>query len=60
LPIKLTGVETGPIIEATLLDKKFVRGRNRFVLPLAIGKVVVKDNIPIEPIERALEELGAR
>jgi 3-dehydroquinate synthase len=57
LPTRLMGVETRPIIEAMRLDKKAVGGKLRFVLPLSIGRVVVKDGVPIEAVEEAIEEL---
>ncbi len=58
LPTRLEGIDTGRIIEATLLDKKTVGGKARFVLPVAIGKVVVNDGVPAEVIQRALGEIG--
>jgi len=58
LPTRLEGIERGHIIEATLLDKKTVGGRARFVIPLAIGRVVVKDNVPVEVVEQALIAIG--
>jgi len=60
LPTVLTEVETGQLIEATLLDKKATGGRTRFVIPLAVGKVVVREGIPVEVVEQALDELRAR
>ena len=58
LPTGLTGIEPGRLIEATLLDKKTVAGKTRFVIPLSVGRVVVKDNIPEEAVERALREVA--
>jgi len=58
LPTRLEGIERGHIIEATLLDKKTVGGRARFVIPLAIGRVVVKDNVRVEVVEQALIAIG--
>jgi 3-dehydroquinate synthase len=57
LPTGLAGIQAGHLIEATLLDKKAVGGKIKFVIPLAIGRVVVKDNIPVKIIEQALDEL---
>ena len=59
LPTKLSGVEKRAIIEATRLDKKATAGKNRFIVPMAIGRVVVKDGVPLEIIEQALDEIGA-
>jgi 3-dehydroquinate synthase len=60
LPTGLEGIEPPRIIEAILLDKKTVGGKARFVIPLAIGRVVVKDNVPTEVVEQALSEIGGR
>jgi 3-dehydroquinate synthase len=59
LPVRMQGIEKRSVIEATRLDKKAAGGKVRFVLPMAIGRVVVKDNIPSGTIEQALDELGA-
>jgi 3-dehydroquinate synthase len=58
LPTRFSDIEPGHIIEAMLTDKKAVGGRARFVVPMAIGRVVVKDNVPTEIVEQALRELG--
>ena len=58
LPIGISGIEPGHIIEAMLTDKKAVGGQARFIVPLAIGQVVVKDNVPPDIVEQALHELG--
>jgi 3-dehydroquinate synthase len=58
LPIGLSGIERGHIIEAMLTDKKAVGGRARFIVPLGIGQVVVKDNVPADIVEQSLRELG--
>ena len=58
LPIGISGIEPGHIIEAMLTDKKAVGGQARFIVPLAIGQVVVKDNVPADIVEQALRELG--
>jgi len=58
LPIGFSGIEPGRIIEAMLTDKKAVGDRARLVIPLAIGRVVVKDNVPSEIVEQAARELG--
>lgn len=46
LPTKIRAVKFKDIYEAHLRDKKFARGKNKFVLPLKIGKVQVVENIP--------------
>ena len=46
LPVKLTALKLNDIYKAQEHDKKFIHGKNRFVLPVKIGKVVVKEAIP--------------
>jgi 3-dehydroquinate synthase len=58
LPTSLSGVEPGHILEAMLTDKKAVGGNVRFVLPMAIGRVMVKDSVPTEIALQALVGLG--
>jgi 3-dehydroquinate synthase len=57
LPTGMTGIDRGRLIETLVLDKKATRGKNRFVVPLAVGRAVVRENIPTDVLERALDEL---
>ncbi len=43
------------ILKAEGHDKKFVHGKNRYVLPVRIGKVVVKEGIPYSLIRHVLK-----
>jgi len=45
LPIHIKDISLSKIMEAYLHDKKFISGRNRFVLPLKIGKVKIYEDI---------------
>lgn len=54
LPSKLKNVNLKNILSAQSHDKKFIHGKNRFVLPVKIGKVVVKENIPKALIKDSL------
>ncbi len=56
LPTRIRALRPEAIYEAHLHDKKFIRGRNRFVLPVTIGKARVVEGIPKAVIRRALEE----
>jgi 3-dehydroquinate synthase len=47
-------VSADAVLDAVLRDKKTVGGRARFVIPLAVGKVVVKEGIPRDIIEETL------
>jgi len=46
LPGRIKGVTLNKIMDSLVRDKKFIQAKNRFVLPKAIGKVIVKKNIP--------------
>jgi 3-dehydroquinate synthase len=54
LPQKVKGVALAKIVKAMSFDKKFSGKKNRFVLPTAIGRVVVKENIPLPLIRSVL------
>ncbi len=54
LPTKISRLNLEDILKAQAHDKKFSGGRNRFVLPCSIGKVVVKEDIPQEIIVKAI------
>ncbi|MDP2912590.1 MAG: 3-dehydroquinate synthase [Candidatus Omnitrophota bacterium] len=46
LPTRIQGLKVSDICRSYLHDKKFIRGKNRFVLPVAIGKTKVAEGIP--------------
>ena len=46
LPTKLMALKAADIYKAQEHDKKFIHGKNRFVLPVKIGKAIVKEGIP--------------
>lgn len=56
LPTKIKGLEFSGIYEAHLHDKKFIHGKNRFVLPTRIGSVKVVEGVSDSVIARALRE----
>lgn len=43
-------------IKAMSLDKKFISGKTRFVMPVKIGKAVVRENIPFSAIKNAIKK----
>ena len=55
LPIAIKGVRDEDIYSAHLHDKKFIKGKNRFILAEKIGKVSVVDSISDRVICKALE-----
>jgi len=54
LPVVACGVPLGRIRRALRYDKKFVRGRPRWVVPVRIGRVVVTEAVPEAAVRRAL------
>ena len=48
------------VMAAMMHDKKKRSGKLRFVLPVKIGKVVVRDDIPMGMIEKIILEAGAK
>jgi len=56
---KLPGTKTlalDDILSAMLRDKKVEAGRTTFVLPVEIGKVVIRSDMPLKVIQTALKE----
>jgi 3-dehydroquinate synthetase len=49
-----TSVEAGRVHALMQTDKKRVAGRQRFVLPLDGGGVVIRDDVPEANVEQAL------
>lgn len=60
LPERVSGMKAAGIVKAHFADKKFVGGRNRFVLLEAIGKTRIVENVPLRLIERVTAELAGR
>lgn len=55
LPTKIQGLKLAQILNAQAHDKKFSGGKNRFVLPVRIGRVVVKEDIPQPLISKVIK-----
>lgn len=60
LPTAVKKISSKKIIEALAIDKKVRRGKVQFVLPERIGRVIIKDNVPMGRVEQALREIGCR
>ena len=59
LPEKIEKVRSSDILDHMRHDKKFVAGKNRFVLAQRIGRVRVVANVPGNIISRAIRSLMA-
>jgi len=57
LPVCLKNADLENILSAERRDKKFIHGKNRFVLPVRIGKVIVKEGIPENLVKESIESL---
>lgn len=58
LPQTITKIKLPKIMDIMRHDKKFVAGRNRFVLASRIGQVKVVENIPTEIITSAIKSIS--
>jgi 3-dehydroquinate synthase len=56
LPSSIEGLKFNKIYEAHLHDKKFSQKKNRFVLPLAVGRVRIVEAIPDRVITEAVKK----
>ncbi len=57
LPVKARNIGYRKILKTIGYDKKFIGKRNRFVLPIRIGKVTIKEGINKKIIIGAIKEL---
>jgi len=57
LPVGIKKINKARLMTTLNRDKKFVKGMNRFVLPVSIGNVVVRQNIPLSVIKRAIDSI---
>lgn len=57
LSVYLKDIHLNAVISAQEHDKKFIHGKNRFVLPVKIGRVVVKEGVPLDLIKDAIKNL---
>jgi 3-dehydroquinate synthase len=59
LPIRIK-LRPQSVIQALKLDKKVRQGRVKFVLPIEIGKVTIRDDVPENAILKVLLELSGK
>jgi 3-dehydroquinate synthase len=57
LPTRATGLPTDAVMAAMAHDKKASDGRVKLVLPMRIGAVTVRDDVPAELIRGAVESI---
>jgi 3-dehydroquinate synthase len=57
LPVKISGLDAGKIIEVMKYDKKNTGGKIKFILLKAIGEVFISDNVSIDLVEQVLKEM---
>ena len=62
LPVSLAGLDldASDVLAAMDRDKKKRAGALRFVLPVRIGKVIIRNDISLPLVEKVLKESGAR
>lgn len=60
LPTKVNGLPIKKVLKALEVDKKVLAGKLKFVLPEKIGKVVIKDDLSLAEIKKALKEIGCK
>jgi len=60
LPTEVEKIPCEKIIKIMELDKKVKSDKVRYVLPEKIGKVVVRDDVPIKIVKQALKEIGCK
>lgn len=57
LPTGVKKINKIRLVSTLYRDKKFVKGVNRFVLPVRIGKVVIRENISLAVVGRAIASI---
>ena len=57
LPARGMRLDVGAVVDAMAYDKKAKSGRLRFVLPDRIGHVVIRDDVPLDAVRRAVESI---
>ncbi|MDD5449266.1 MAG: 3-dehydroquinate synthase [Candidatus Omnitrophica bacterium] len=57
LPVRARAVSAGKIYDAHLYDKKFVKGKNRFVLPVRVGEARVVEGVPEGLVKKAINSI---
>ncbi|MDD5617869.1 MAG: 3-dehydroquinate synthase [Candidatus Omnitrophica bacterium] len=54
LPSAIKGIKLNKIMTSLAKDKKFIRSRNKFVLPVSVGKVKIVKDIPEDIVRKSI------
>lgn len=57
LPARGLALDPAEVVDAMAFDKKVKSGKVRFVLPDRIGHVVIRDDVPVDLVRRAVEAI---
>ena len=57
LPTGIAGLDADSVLRAMSFDKKVSNGRLRLVLPVRIGEVTIRDDVPAEQVREAVETI---
>jgi 3-dehydroquinate synthase len=60
LPTLIDGLSMNKIINNLKVDKKIREGKIKFVLPKKIGKVEIRDDVPLQTVKRILKDMGGK
>jgi len=60
LPTEVEGLPAKKLIAGLAIDKKVSAGLVNFVLPEKMGKVVIRNDVPVSVIRQVLAEMGAK
>jgi 3-dehydroquinate synthase len=59
LPARGLRLDADAVVDAMAFDKKVKNGKLRFVLPDRIGHVVIRDDVPVAAVRRAVRSIRA-
>jgi 3-dehydroquinate synthase len=58
LPARIQDLELQAVLDRMKSDKKVLDGHLRFVLPVKMGEVVIRNDVPRDVLSRVIEEMG--
>ena len=60
LPIGIKSMSASKIVKTLIMDKKVYEGKIKFVLPERLGKVVIRNDVPLNIVTAVVKEMGAK